>query len=105
MLSCISHSILAWLQIIKLDVDQQKKKISYLPYCRLTIMWKGEPTNTFPLVSRRVDLEGTINPSDYFIIKLPGRGKIVDGERFQFSLAAFTKAIAISRVHACTVQE
>ena len=102
MLDCTSHSMFACLQIFKWNVDQLKKMPSP-PCCRLTIMWTGKPTNAFPLVSRKVNLKGTKNPFDYFIIKLPGRGKIVGCEMFEFSSASLSKEISLSgnHVHVC----
>ena len=101
MLYCTFHSMSTWLQILKLDVDSQKKKISALPYCRLAIIWEGErPRNTFPFVSRQVNLKGTNNPFDYFIIKLPGRGKILVGESFELSLVPFSKTSRLTGNHA-----
>ena len=100
MLYCTSHSMSAWLQIRKFYVDRQKRS-SDLQYCRLAIMWKGEPTDTFPFVSRQVNLKGTGNSDDYFIIKLPERGNILGSETFELLSVPFSKAINLTGNHAC----
>lgn len=60
-------------QILKTAVDRctKEKDLQSIPYCRMGIKWRGEPIQTFPCISRHVELDGAKSPDNYFNIYLP----------------------------------
>ena len=45
------------------------------PHCLMAVKWKGGLRRRFPVVSRRVELEGAKSPDNYFCIHLPDKGR------------------------------